>query len=116
MEYFKTLIGDRVSLSPINPDDFEIYTEWVNDLEITIPLGQAFIIYSLEKEKEALEHLSKENYNFAIVELESDKLLGNVSLFDVDLIHRRAEPGIFIGDKDEWGKGYGTEAIKLILE
>jgi len=116
MKYYKKLIGDSVYLSPMNPDDAKTYTKWINDLEITIPLGNASNIYSLEKEREFLERLSKEKYNFAIVELVSDKLLGNISLFDVDLIHRKAEVGIFIGDKDKWGKGFGTEALKLIIE
>jgi len=116
MKYYKKLIGDSIYLSPMNPDDAEIYTKWINDLEISTPLGNASNIYSLEKEREALERLSKEKYNFAIVELESDKLLGNISLFDIDLIHRKAEVGLFIGDKDRWGKGFGTEALNLILE
>lgn len=116
MQYYKKLIGDRVYLSPMNPDDAETYTRWMNDLEIALPLGNASEIYSLEKEREALEHLSKANYNFAIVEIQSDKLLGNISLFDINLIHRKAEVGIFIGDKDKWGQGIGMEAMKLILE
>ena len=55
-------------------------------------------------------------YNFAIVLKDSDKLIGNCSLEDMDLIHRNAVLGIFIGDEEERGKGYGKEAIKLLLE
>jgi RimJ/RimL family protein N-acetyltransferase len=32
------------------------------------------------------------------------------------LIHRTAEAGIFIGNKNYWNKGYGTEAMKLLLD
>ncbi|NLY92043.1 MAG: GNAT family N-acetyltransferase [Firmicutes bacterium] len=116
MKYFKKLVGKRVYLSPINPDDAEIYTKWMNDLKISIPLGNASSLYSLPKEKEVLEELANEGYNFAIVELTTDRLLGNCSLFELDLIHRRAQLGIFLGEKEDWGKGFGTEAIQLLLE
>jgi hypothetical protein len=33
MSHFKKITGDKVYLSPINVDDYEKYTEWVNDLE-----------------------------------------------------------------------------------
>jgi RimJ/RimL family protein N-acetyltransferase len=116
VKYYKKFIGKHIYLSPINPDDVEIYTKWINDLHISVPLGNASDVFSIEAEREILEKLSKEKYNFAIVELKNDRLLGNCSLFDVNLMHQRAELGIFIGEKENWGKGFGTEAIILILE
>ena len=116
MKYFKKIVGERIYLSPINVEDVEKYTEWMNDIEITINLGNASEIYSLEKEKEALEKLSKEGYNFAVVDLKDYELLGNCSLMNVDLKHRRGEVGIFIGNKNYWDKGYGREAMKLLLD
>jgi hypothetical protein len=41
MSYFKKITGDKVYLSPINVDDYEKYTEWVNDLETGINVGFA---------------------------------------------------------------------------
>lgn len=116
MRYFKKIAGERVYLSPINVEDAEKYTEWINDLDVTINLSLAPNVYSLEMEREALIRLSKEGYNFAIVTLDNDKLIGNCGLLNVNLIHRTAEAGIFIGNKDYWNKGYGTEAMKLLLD
>ncbi|MGM0602913.1 MAG: GNAT family N-acetyltransferase [Bacillota bacterium] len=116
MRYFKKVEGERIYLSPINPDDAEKYTEWFNDLELTVNLLQSNMLISPGKEKEILEKLSKEGYNFAIVEKENDRLLGNCSLMDVDHVHRTSELGIFIGDKDYHSKGYGTEALNLLLD
>ena len=32
--YFKKLIGKKCYLSPINVNDAEIFTEWLNDMEV----------------------------------------------------------------------------------
>ena len=48
--------------------------------------------------------------------MEENKLIGNVSLEEIDRTNRSAVLGIFIGDKEYLNNGYGTEAIQLILE
>ena len=44
-----------------------------------------------------------------------DKLVGATGLHRMDFKNRHASFGISIGDKSEWGKGYGTEATSLIV-
>lgn len=116
MRYFKKIEGKRVYLSPINIEDAEKYTEWLNDLEITINLSMPHKTYTLEQEKEALKKLSQDGYNYAIVNKEDNKLLGNCGLMNVDLINQIGEVGIFIGNKEFWNRGYGTEAMELLLD
>ena len=41
------------------------------------------------------------------------RLIGNAALDHIDWRNRRAESGIVIGEKDEWGKGYAGEAMRL---
>jgi len=43
-------------------------------------------------------------------------LIGNVGLIDINHIHGSAEIGIFIGDKSYWNKGYGKEALSLLID
>ncbi len=54
-------------------------------------------------------------YELAIVLKESDKLIGIVSLLSVDMKNNNAELGYWLGKK-HWGKGYVTQAVKLILD
>lgn len=116
MRYFKKLVGKKVYLSPINIDDYEIYTKWMNDFKVTDGIGASSKIYTLEKEKEHLNNkaLSKD-YTFAIVNLDNDELLGNCSLFEIDFIKGTATVGIMIGEEENRGKGYGTDALKLLI-
>jgi RimJ/RimL family protein N-acetyltransferase len=43
------------------------------------------------------------------------RLVGNCSFFDLDWRNRCCEIGIFIGDKEFWGRGYGTQVMRLML-
>lgn len=116
MKYFKKIIGERLYLSPINVEDVEIYTKWMNDLNVVKYIRQNTNIISLIGEKEYLENASKEKYNFAMVLKENDELIGNISLAHINEVNRTAELGIFIGEEKNMSKGYGTEAIKLLLD
>ncbi|MDR0817985.1 MAG: GNAT family N-acetyltransferase, partial [Oscillospiraceae bacterium] len=114
MRYFRKITGERVYLSPINPDDAETYTKWLNDPDVGNLWGTYNKSYNLEVTREDLERRSKA-YNFAIVRSEDDKLLGHIDLHDFYWINRLAWLGIFIGEPEHRGKGYGSEAIGLIL-
>jgi len=115
--HYKKIIGSKVFLSPLNPDDTERFTVWLNDLEVTQYLTISPRLFSFAKEKDYIEKkVMSEEKAFAIVDKESDKWLGVCELFDVDLVHGTAELGIFIGEKSFWGRGYGRDAVKTILD
>ena len=117
MKYFKKLVGETIYLSPRNAEDVEIFTEWLNDFETTDYLGRSGYLVSFEAEKKYLEqNADNQNINFVMVTLENDKMIGTVSLEQIDNINRTATLGIFIGDKEYRSRGIGTEAIKLILD
>ena len=116
MKYFKKLIGDRIYLSPRNSEDVEQFTEWLNDFETTDYIGRSGILTTLNSEKKYLEENSLPEASFVIVKYDDNKMIGTVSLENINHIDRCATLGIFIGDKNFRSKGYGTEAIKLILE
>ena len=116
MKYFKKLVGERIYLSPRSVEDAEKFTEWLNDFDTTDYIGRSYSTVTLQCEKEYLEKNRNNESTFAIVENNTDKLLGAISLENIEYINRTATLGIFIGDKDYRSKGYGTEAIRLILD
>ena len=114
MKYFEKIKGDRIYLSPIRIEDAELYVEWLNDKDISDNLAKHSKVTTLEGEKAWIQKHA-DDYIFGIVLKEKNRLIGNVGLTEVDLIGRSATLGIFIGDKNEQNKGYGREAIKIIL-
>lgn len=116
MKYFKKLLGDYIYLSPRNSEDAEKFTEWLNDFETTDYIGKSGKIITLDDEVKYFENPKSDDYVFFIVNKENDKLIGTIGLHSLENINRTATLGIFIGEKESRNKGYGTEAIQLILE
>lgn len=52
---------------------------------------------------------------FGIVVRETDRLIGSTGLSQIDLRNQNASFGTMIGEKSAWGKGYGTEATRLVV-
>ena len=116
-KFLKTLVGDNVYLSPISLDDVEEYAEMVNDIKVSVGLGYLSYtnIVDFEREKEFLISVKKEKM-FAVRLLENDELLGNIGFNSLDIINRNGALGVLIGNPKYQRKGYGTEALKLILD
>lgn len=117
MRYFKKVVGESCYLSPINSKDAPRYTEWLNDLNLSRFFTLSQQVISLEKEEEILKQMiARGDKMFAIIDLFSETLIGNCSLFNIDHIHQTAELGIFIGNRTHWNRGFGCEATKLLLD
>lgn len=115
MGYYRQVVGKKCYLSPSNVEDAELYCQWLNDLNISMQLGMTFSI-TPDEEKEILAKLRKENRLFGIIDKETDKLIGNTGLHQINQIDQTAEFGIFIGDKSYWNRGFGQEATQLTLD
>lgn len=114
--YYKKVEGERIYLSPMCMDDAEKYVKWMNDFKVTDGINNSRNVINLESEKKWIEENSKYgNYNFSIVKKDNDELIGNCSFFDIDKMYGTATVGVFIGEEENRNKGYGTEALKLLI-
>ena len=116
MKYYKRIEGDRIYLSPRNAEDYEIFAEWLNDPQVADYIGRSGKIMTNQGEKEFLEQNNNPEATFSIIDINNDRIVGSVGIESIDHLNRCGTLGIFIGDKDYRDKGYGTEAIRLILE
>jgi RimJ/RimL family protein N-acetyltransferase len=67
---------------------------------------------------DALKHKEDSVY-FSILLLDEnnlDKIIGNCAIHNIDSKNRTCTCGITIGEKDYHNKGYGTEAMEMLVE
>jgi RimJ/RimL family protein N-acetyltransferase len=113
------IVGKLVALGPYVRDDLALYHRWINDFEVTRYFLDTLRPQTPEERAAWYERMSASDpytINFAIYELAALRPIGRVWLADISYHHRRASFGILIGEKDCWGKGYGTEATRLALD
>jgi len=113
------LVGEKVALGPIRRDLLAVYQRWINDFEVLRPLSvRGLQPQTAEGEVAWYERMavSQTDVEFTIYERSSLRPIGNLGLHQIDHYNRTAIFGILIGEKDCWGKGYGTEATRLVLD
>jgi RimJ/RimL family protein N-acetyltransferase len=114
------LEGKRVKLGPIKREYIDSFLRWFNDPEITQYL-MAYLPMTRMAEEAWMENLKDrdDTIRFSIVipqEDGSEKLIGNCGIHNINWKNRVAEVGIVIGEKEYQNKGFGTEAMELLLE
>ena len=107
--------SERIYLAPISSDDADIFMESMNDEDVRIlARGRRDVMNALNT-KEMIENLQREAEGFIIYEKEHDTKIGYALLMDKDFYNREASLALVIGNKINRGKGYGKEAIKLLM-
>lgn len=109
------LKGERVTLRAIEREDIPRFLRWLNDPEVTRYLTIFMPLSRGEEERWFEQQLGDRNRKVLAIETESGEHIGNISLEDIDWKNRRATLGIVIGEKERWGQGYGTDAIRTLL-
>ncbi|MCU0481402.1 MAG: GNAT family N-acetyltransferase [Anaerolineae bacterium] len=112
------LTGEKVRLAPISKDDMPIYHKWFSNTEfLRLLMPDVAMPKTTENELEWYEEASKskDEYVFGIRALDDDRLLGNCSIFSISQNSRNAEVGIYIGEPSEWGNGFGSDAMNVLV-
>jgi len=112
------IYGDRVMLRDFRSEDISGMRSWCNDPEITRFLGPRYTapIPWEQTEAELNRFLNGDagGYNLVVADRETGRYLGQVSLFMIDSVSRKAELAIVL-TPGNLEKGYGSEALKLLL-
>jgi RimJ/RimL family protein N-acetyltransferase len=114
------MVGEKVALGPHSRDLAPLLARWVNDFEVAVFSSDRLKPTAIELHQANFENTSKERQahktEFTIYERATMRPIGIVTWRDIDPANRTATYGIMIGAKDCWGKGYGTETTRLMLE
>lgn len=107
----------RIYLRLMTREDTEKIIRWRNSEEVRKQFiyQQNFTVESHENWIKTMVETGKV-VQMMIVLNEGDRPIGSVYVRDIDMEHKKAEYGIFIGEPDCLGKGYGTEAAELMIE
>lgn len=111
------IVGEKIELRPIEISDTSNIIKWRNNESVRTK----FIYREKFTEESHLNWLNKkvrtgEVVQFIICEKDNNRDIGSVYFRDVDSNNNKAEYGIFIGEDDALGKGYGTECAKLAVK
>jgi len=123
---------DRFYVRPFQKEDMtEQYRQWFHDPDVTKHNSHGLFPYTKEQMAKFLAQLeSSDDLVWAVIvknaALPNNKKaknscftggihIGNVSLQNIHRIYRNAEFACVFGEKDYWGKSYGTEATKMIF-
>jgi RimJ/RimL family protein N-acetyltransferase len=112
------ILGEKVALGPRRRDLLPLYLQWINDFEVTRTLAAHLRPMTTVAEEKWWETTATDPnvVGFTIYELSTMRPIGNTDLADLNHFHRTATFGLMIGEKECWGKGYGTETTRLMLD
>lgn len=111
--------GEKVILRAYDEKDIDLSFKYINDIEVRKYFTQGVpypFPYDEEKKWVFANNSRGDLYNFAIEDTESGLFIGGCSITEIDWKNSHARVGIFIGDAEYRGKGYGTDAMKALLK
>lgn len=114
------LAGEKARLVPFDAErDSKKIAGWRTNSEyLRLADGDIARQFSVENIKKWLEgeELADSWVFFIIQTKDTDEAIGEISLGGFKGRHSNVFVGISIGDPQNWGKGYGTDAMRLILK
>ncbi|MBE3559290.1 MAG: GNAT family N-acetyltransferase [Ktedonobacteraceae bacterium] len=107
----------EVTLRPLEPDDIDQLYSWESDSELNILAG-----WSPLRSRAAFRQVHEQRIMHPPDDLVTlgiqvgERLVGYVQLAQIEREERRAAVGILIGDKQAWGRGIGSAALRILLD
>lgn len=109
----------RLRLRTLTAEDVNArYLAWLADPDVTRYLEIRFHRQDAASLRVYIEQMnaSTDNLFLGVFLIEGDVHIGNIKLGPVEPNHMRADFGILIGDRDSWGKGFASEAIRALTD
>lgn len=111
------LLGDLLYLRLMEEKDIKFKVKWINDpvvrqtLNFDYPISEIGTRHWLSKVT-----LDESRKDFIVCLKEEHKPIGYAGLLNIDRKNSKAESYIGIGEAEYWGKGFGKEIKKLLLD
>lgn len=112
------IYGTKIFLRPMESEDMEYYKEIFNSESISqMVVGWGFPI-SLSEQNTWFEKAKSDNRNrrFTIVDIDTNTVLGMISISSIDWQNRKATIGIKLRESCPKRKGYATDALTTLTK
>ncbi len=117
------IYGKRIRFRAAERQDLPQFVAWMNTPEVRAGIA-AYLPISHAWEENWFDEMVKKplDEQVLVIDLKENangtswKTIGTCGFIDLDFRIRHGELGIMIGETDEWGKGYGTESVLLLLQ
>lgn len=113
------IYGKKTRLRRIERDDLSTFVCWFGDPEIRDFISINSPISMAQEEHWFQQQLQKKNDELFAIEShdgsENNVLIGVIGLHNIDWVHRHTELGVIIGEREYLSKGYGSDAIDMVL-
>lgn len=111
--------GELVRLAVAEPETLApLESRWSADSEYSRLLdwdpARRFSVKNVQKWIEK-QYENEADFAFAILTLDGERIIGGIGLENIRWTHRDCFVGIGLGEREFWGKGYGTDAMRVIL-
>ncbi|MDQ0493016.1 GNAT family N-acetyltransferase [Paenibacillus brasilensis] len=107
--------GERIKLAAVREEDAEVMFKWGEDAEYLRNVDTDLALPYTLKQMEAEGAPSSNEVYFRLRTLADDVLIGFVAIHGIEWNNRTGQLAVGIGNTEYRGKGYGTEAVRLIL-
>lgn len=109
------LSGQRIALARMTSEDQPMFCEWLQSDELR-SLIDDHRIPTLKDQMQWFTRIQQPDRQFfSLLTLPDHCLIGNAGFVDIDSEKQEATLRITIGDPDQRGKGFGTEAVQLLV-
>lgn len=114
------IFGPRLRLRPLERADIPAMLVWLADPEVRATLSIYRPLNGVEEAQWFESNAAAGDKQAWGIEIPNGNggwwLIGNCGFHSLNWRVRKAELGIVIGDKSQWDKGYGTEAVRVLVD
>ena len=111
--------GEHVILAHIRREDIPVIAPYFASLELSSYLGRFGASHTLQDEEAWFEGISRSREDrvlFGIFAWDTEELVGGIDLRDINHRNGTALLGVSVYSPEHWGSGYGSEAVRLMVE